>query len=59
MRCEIYPVDYKNTFRWKWRHVATDGSVEESSEAFSLYYECIAAARGRGYEPPLKVALKR
>jgi hypothetical protein len=52
-------VKHKDSYRWKWRHVAADGSVEESSEAFSLYYECIAAARGRGYEPPLKVALKR
>jgi hypothetical protein len=59
MRCEIYPVDYQNTFRWKWRHVAADGSVEESREAFALYYECLVAARTRGYEPPLKVAPKR
>jgi hypothetical protein len=56
MHCEIYPVKYQNSFRWKWRHVAADGSTEESAEDFSLYYECVVAARGSGYEPPLKVA---
>ena len=61
MRCEIYPIGYrkseKNTsFRWKWRHVAADGSIEESTELYELYYECVVAARVRGYQPPLRVA---
>jgi len=56
MRCEIYSVKYENSFRWKWRHVAADGSIKESGEAYALYYECVLAARSRGYQPPLKVA---
>lgn len=50
MQCEIYPVPYRGSFRWKWRHVAVDGKVEESSEAFALYYECVIAARSSGYQ---------
>jgi len=56
MRCEIYPVKYQNSFRWKWRHLAADGAVKESTEVYPLYYECVVAARNCGYEPPLKVA---
>jgi len=60
MRCEICPVEYKksakkNAFRWKWRHVAVDGRIEESFEDYELYYECVVAARARGYQPLLKV----
>ena len=56
MRCEIYSVKYQNSFRWKWRHVAPDGSTKESGEAYALYYECVLAARSCGYQPPLRVA---
>jgi hypothetical protein len=54
MPCEIFHVPYKQTFRWKWRHVATDGRVEESRESYQLYYECVCAARKNGYQPPIK-----
>jgi hypothetical protein len=56
MQCEIYHVDYKDSFRWKWRHVSADGSIEESPQDYSLYYECVVAARSSGYQPPLRVA---
>ena len=56
MNCEIYPVRYEKTFRWKWRHVTPSGSVKESAEVYALYYECVLAARSSGYAPPLKVA---
>ena len=56
MRCEIFSVKYQNSFRWKWRHVAADGSIKESGEEYALYYECVLAARSRGYQPPLRVA---
>jgi len=61
MRCEIYAVGHKsvrhkNSFRWKWRYVAADGSIKESEEFYTLYYECVVAARSSGYEPPLRVA---
>lgn len=56
MQCEIYPVPYRASFRWKWRHVDTEGKVEESDEAFALYYECVIAARSSGYQPIFKAA---
>jgi hypothetical protein len=58
VNCEIYPIVYKNkkSFRWKWRHVAADGSIKESGEDYALYYECVVAARSRGYALPLRVA---
>ena len=56
MRCEIYPVHGQKPIRWKWRHVAADGTVKESTEAYALYYECVMAARSCGYAPPLRVA---
>ena len=52
--CDIHHVTYKDSFRWKWRHQAADGTViEESEESYGLYYECVLAARARGYEPVL------
>jgi hypothetical protein len=56
MRCEIYPVFDKKSFLWKWRHVGEDGRIEESRQAYSLYYECVVAARSSGYQPRLSVA---
>jgi hypothetical protein len=54
MHCEIFAVGDRKAFRWKWRHVAANGRTEESSEAYVLFYECVAAARKSGYEPALK-----
>jgi hypothetical protein len=56
MHCEIYHVTYKNSFRWKWRHVSEDGRIEESRQDYSLYYECVVAARSSGYQPRVRVA---
>ena len=49
--CEIFHIPHKKSFRWKWRHVATDGRTVESRESYALYYECFSAAREAGYEP--------
>jgi hypothetical protein len=54
MSCEIYHVAHKNSFLWKWRRVDDDGRVKESKEAYSLYYECVCAARRSGYEPRIQ-----
>ena len=55
MSCEIYFVTEKTTFRWKWRHVAEDGSVkDESKESYELFYECVTAARESGYQPRIR-----
>ena len=49
--CEIFHVQHQKSFRWKWRHVQDDGRVRESDEEYELYFECVSAARSRGYEP--------
>ena len=51
--CDIHHVKHEGSFRWKWRHVAADGTVKESAQSYSLFYECIVAARASGYEPRL------
>ena len=56
MNCEIYPVPYRGSFRWKWRLVNENGSTEESDEAYPLFYECVLAPRSRGYQPGVKTA---
>jgi hypothetical protein len=37
--------------RWRWRRTEASGAVEFSSEEFALFYDCVTAARGKGYEP--------
>lgn len=58
MPCEIFFVPHAasfRSFRWKWRHLADDGSVkDESKESYELYYECVCAARASGYKPKIK-----
>jgi len=54
MPCEIFHVPDGVSFRWKWRHVREDGSVLESNESYALFYECVCAARAKGYKPPIK-----
>ncbi|HUG77942.1 MAG TPA: hypothetical protein VML57_10700 [Burkholderiales bacterium] len=57
--CEIYHVPYKSSFRWKWRHVDPDGRVvSESKKEYQLFYECVSAAREKGYEPLAKIVLR-
>jgi hypothetical protein len=54
--CVIFHVVHKDTFQWKWRHVRADGRVEESEEQYPLYYDCVSAARAKGYDPQIKCA---
>ncbi|HYR33986.1 MAG TPA: hypothetical protein VEQ87_06820 [Burkholderiales bacterium] len=49
--CEIFHVNHKKSFRWKWRHNGADGRAVESKESYALYFECVTAAREAGYEP--------
>jgi hypothetical protein len=53
--CKIHPIKHKDSFRWKWRHVAPDGNVRESADSYALFYECVTAAREHGYEVVLKL----
>ena len=56
--CKIHPVKHKDSFRWKWRHVAADGGVRESESSYALYYECVIAARASGYQPQVKCEMR-
>jgi hypothetical protein len=56
MACEIFHVAHGRSFRWKWRRLSDDGSVkEESKETYQLFYECVCAARARGYQPNINI----
>jgi hypothetical protein len=52
--CEIIAVKHKDSFRWIWRHVSPEGDVDESKESYPLFYECLSAAREKGYQPRFK-----
>jgi hypothetical protein len=54
--CEIRHVKHKDSYRWKWRHVRANGTVQESKTSYSLYYECVLAARASGFVLELKCA---
>ena len=53
-QCEIiYVQDPKG---WKWRAISAKNSPkrETSAETFQLFYECVLAARAKGYVADLK-----
>jgi hypothetical protein len=54
--CEIVYVKQKEGNGWKWRPLVSEGSSRASAETYELYYECVTAARARGYQ--LNVKLK-
>ena len=49
--CEIFYVKHGAKLRWKWRSSAATGAVEVSKDGYELFYDCLSAARGRGYTP--------
>jgi hypothetical protein len=50
-RCEIFDMRRRGKLRWKWRHTAADGAVACSDEEYELFYECLSAARKKGFTP--------
>ncbi len=52
--CEIIYVKEKDAKGWKWRLVDPKGEPKASEATYELFYECIAAARAKGYHPNLK-----
>ena len=56
--CEIIYV--KQAKGWKWRSQSEPGAepgahqTQTSEETFELFYDCVTAARARGYNPPVK-----
>lgn len=52
--CEIiYSIEAKG---WKWRPLPDRRRTRpvESDEAFALFYECVSAARAKGYQPNVR-----
>jgi hypothetical protein len=52
--CEII---YSNEAKgWKWRLLPERQRERpvESNEAFALFYECVTAARSKGYRPNVR-----
>jgi len=54
--CKIVYVRRNQASGWTWQVVAPKGEVNASAELYGLFYECVVAARARGYTPvtPLK-----
>jgi hypothetical protein len=50
-RCEIFYVTRKGKLRWKWRHMADSGAVDRSEDEYELFYDCLSAARAKGFTP--------
>ena len=53
--CEIIYV--KSAKGWKWRALRRQGEAkpqEASPETFPLFYDCVSAARMKGYRPNIK-----
>ena len=49
--CEIFYVRRKGKVLWKWRNTADDGSVDCPEVEYPLFYECLSAARKKGFTP--------
>lgn len=50
--CEIIYVKQKEAIGWKWRVIDDEGLAKVSKETYGLFYECVSAARAKGYSPP-------
>jgi hypothetical protein len=50
-QCEIVYVKDKAGKGWKWRSVSASGAVRSSEEVYGLFYDCVVAARAKGYTP--------
>lgn len=53
--CEIIYVKQADHTGWKWRALEEAGKPKLSEQTYPLFYDCVRAARARGYEPNLKV----
>ena len=55
-RCNIVYVRRSRASGWAWQAVSPEMEADPSAEVYGLFYECVIAARARGYTPatPLK-----
>jgi hypothetical protein len=52
--CEIYHVKHKGSYLWKWRPLGEQAATKDADKVYSLFYECVSAARKSGYQPNRK-----
>ena len=54
--CKIVYARRGQATGWRWQAVSPAGEGEPSAEVYALFYDCVVAARARGYTPvtPLK-----
>ena len=52
--CQIIYI--KSAKGWTWRALTRNGrsKLEASQETFPLFYDCVSAARMKGYTPNIK-----
>ena len=51
--CEIIYV--KDAKGWKWRTLSDENvQPKTSEETFQLFYDCVSAARAKGYKPNIR-----
>lgn len=50
-QCEIIYVREKDGNGWKWRSISASGPARSSEQTYGLFYECVVAARAKGYAP--------
>jgi len=53
--CEIIYVKKPDGTGWKWRTLDPEAKPKVSEQTFDLFYDCVRAARSKGYEPNVKV----
>lgn len=58
LTCVVVPVCVENRpgFMWRWRALA---GKEESQFCFDLFYDCVEAARRRGYTLDMRATLEQ
>jgi hypothetical protein len=47
--CEVIYVKHKTGNGWKWRPIAAKRDAKPSEKTYSLFYDCVSAARASGY----------
>ncbi len=52
--CEIIYSKDKEGNGWKWRPVTDDADAKPSKETYQLFYDCVTAARKKGFNPKMK-----
>jgi len=51
--CEIIYI--KSAKGWQWRSLSEPGKLKQTSgKTYPLFYECVTAARSKGYNPNVK-----